>query len=188
MTKKTTYFLTISGILLLIIITTVGATYAYYSMAVSGNNNVQANSEKYEIIYQGGEHITGEIPVTANKDGGKNTMVQIGLGQGSAAASANIYIKIESITNNLAIAGFKWEVYRINGANEIYVNSGDFSGYKTGDQIPIVNNYQLSETITKFKIYIWIDGNNSDSSINGGSFDGYVGANTDILTGIVKTN
>ena len=178
----------IISILLLIIATIVGATYAYFSTIISGTNNVQADSKKYEIIYRGGDHITGQMPITSSKEDGKVTTVEIGLAKDSAAANANIYIQIESISKNLAISGFNWEVYRINGSNEIYMNSGNFAGKKSTDQVFIINDYELSETITKFKIYLWIDGNNSDSNITGGSFDGYIGANTNILTGIVKNS
>lgn len=186
MTKKNV--LTILGILLLIIITIIGATYAYYSIVVSGNNNVQANSKKYEIIYRGGTHLTGDMQAVSQKEDGKITTVEIGLASGSAIANATLYINIINISSNLAIAGFKWEVYRINGANEVYVNSGNFSGKATSDEIPIVTNYQLSETMTQFKIYLWIDGNNSGNGIDGGTFEGYIGARTDALTGIVKSS
>ena len=184
MTRKN--IITIILVLLLMAVTIVGATYAYYAMVVAGSQNVQANSKKYAILFQGGEHITGEMPISDSKAGGKNTTVQIGLAPDSASANATLYIQIVSITNNLAIAGFNWEVYRMNGTSEIYVNSGNFLNKANGDQIPIVTNYQLSETATRFKIYLWIDGENTDSNIKGGSFDGYVGAYADITTGIVK--
>lgn len=190
MTKK--YVLTISSILLLIIITVIGITYAYYSIVVNGNNNVQGNSKKYDILYSGGTHITGDLQAVTSKEEGKSTTVQIGLASGSAQANATLYIDIINITNNLAISGFKWEVYRIDGTNEIYVNSDSFNGKKTGDKIPIVTDYPLTntenETLTKFKVYLWIDGNNSDNNIEGGTFEGYIGARTDVLTGIVKTS
>lgn len=190
MTKK--YILTISSILLLIILTIIGATYAYYSIVVSGNNNVQGNSKKYEILYSGGTHITGDMQAVAKMEDGKKTTVQIGLASGSAKANATLYIDIVNISDNLAIAGFNWAVYRIEGSNEIYVNSNNFLGKKTGNEIPIVVDYPLTdtenETLTQFKIYFWIDGNNSDNNIEGGTFEGYIGARTDVLTGIVKTS
>ena len=186
-----TRIITISGILLLIIVSIVGATFAYYSITVSGNNSVQANSKKYDIIYRGGTHITGDMQAVATKEEGKITNIEIGLASGSAKANATVYIDIATISNNLAIAGFNWEVYRIEGSNEIYVNSNNFLGKRAGDEIPIVVNYPLTdtinETLTKFKIYFWIDGNNSDNNIEGGEFEGYIGARTDVLTGIVKT-
>lgn len=189
MTKRRV--LTISGILLLIAASIVGATFAYYSIIISGNNNVQANSKKYEIIYHGGTHISGDLQAVATKEDGKITTVEIGLASGSATANVTLYIEIENITSNLAIAGFNWEVYRINGASEVYVNSGNFLGKATGNEIPIVTNYPLTDdqsgTLTQFKVYFWIDGNNTDNTIEGGTFEGYIAARTDVITGIVKT-
>ena len=189
MTQKN--IIKISSILLLVMITTVGATFAYYLIVVSGNNNTQANSKKYEIIYHGGSHISGDMQAVARKEDGKATTVEIGLASGSALANASLFIEIENISTNLAIAGFNWAVYRINGSNEVYVNSGNFSGKRTGNEIPIVTDYPLTdaqnETLTQFKVYFWIDGNNTDNTIEGGTFEGYIAARTDVLTGGVKT-
>lgn len=184
MSKKK--LLILSTILLLIIVSIIGATYAYYNMVVSGNDNINANAKKYEIIYRGGTHISGSMQAVLNKEAGQNTTVEIGLSKNSAIANATIFIYINKISDNLAIKGFNWAVYRVEDATETYINSGNFYGANTGDQIAIINNYQISEKLTKFKVYLWIDGNNSDNSIAGGSFDGYIGANTDALTGNVK--
>ena len=181
-------------VLLLLVITIAGSTYAYFSAVATSNNSiVNANSEKYEIVYHGGTEINGHIRVLGSHENADNTTVEIGLAQGvTASINATLFITVENISPALSTESFKWEVYRIDGTNEIYVNSDSFNGKKTGDKIPIVTDYPLTntenETLTKFKVYLWIDGNNSDNNIEGGTFEGYIGARTDVLTGIVKTS
>jgi len=177
----------------LIVVTIVGSTYAYYSLVASGNNRtVNATAEIYEIIYHGGDDITPDtcpMNVVANKEQGCNTVVEIGLGAGvTVNANANIYIEIASITNNLKIAGFKWEVYKLNGQTETFVSRGNFSNIPNDNKIPVATSQPLSTTLAKYKIYLWLDGNLTDNDVSGASFNGHITASTDVLTGIVNNN
>ena len=177
----------------LAVITIISSTYAYYSLVATGSNQtVNANAEIYEIIYHGGNDITSQtcpMSVVSNKDQGCNTTVEIGLTQGvTVSVNANLYIEVTSITDNLKVAGFKWETYKINGQTETRVAYGDFSNIPNDNKILIASNQPLSTTLAQYKIYIWIDGALTDNSVSGASFSGHVTASTDTLTGIVNNN
>ncbi len=191
MKQKTIYSIIIT--LLIVVITIVGSTYAYYSLSATGDNtNVTVSSEKYEVIYHGGEDITSAtcpMQVVSSKEGGCNTTVEIGLAQGvTVAANANFFIDVISITDNLKIAGFKWEIYSLNGQTETLVNSGNFASIPANNQIQIASNLPLSTTLKQYKIYIWVDGNLTDNEVLGSSFSGAISASTDVLTGTVRTS
>ena len=178
-------------VILLTTFTILGSTYAYFRVSTSGqDNSVRSNSAKYEIIYTGGTHINGEMEVTSSKEGGYNTTVQIGVSQNTTIPiKADIYIDITQISTNMAVEGFVWEAYRLNGTQEIFVKKGNFAGKKVGDKINVVEGFSLSQTLTPFKVYFWIDGNKTDDSIVlNSNFEGYLGAKTYQLTGDVVRN
>ena len=88
------------------------------------------------------------------------------------------------MTNNLSAPNVKWEVSGIQKGNEVYTNSGTFSGYNaTNNKIPLVEDYRLTEDQTDFTIYVWIDGNITGNEILGATFTGFISANTEQFTG-----
>ena len=191
MKKKFLYSIVIT--LLVIVAAVAGTTYAYYSLSAAGTNrNVSSKSEKYEVIYNEGTYInseTCEMDVVASKEEGCYTDIEIGLANGvNVAVNANLYINVVSISPELQTAGFKWEVYRLNGNTETYLTNGNFQTIPANNQIVILTNESLSTTKKKFRIYIWLDGNLTDNTVVGKSFNGYVGANTEILTGIINNS
>lgn len=176
-------------VVLIIVIVIVGATYSYFiSTASSNNSNVTANSEKYEIVYHGGTEINSDIKMLSSHEGADSTTVEIGLASGvNVAVSATLFIKVTQISSALAVEGFKWEIYRVNGANEILENSGNFSGAAVNSEVPILTT-PLTTTLTSYKVYLWLDGSNVGNEIMGTTFKGYIGAKSDILTGIVNNS
>ena len=191
MRKEVTFSILV--VVIVSIIAVIGSTYAYYSLVATGTNRtVTANAEKYDVIYTGGTHINSQtcaMNVVANKEAGCHTDVQIGVSSGvTVTINADLFINIDTISAGLKTAGFKWEVYRVNGTTETLVSNGNFSSIPANNQITILSNEPLSTTIKTFRIYLWIDGNMTDNSVAGTSFDGYIGANTEQLTGIVNNN
>ena len=186
---KKEYRYSIIVVLLLLVITIIGTTFAYFSaIATSNNSIVGASSQKYEIIYRGGTEINGNIKMLSNHENADNTTVEIGLAQGvTTSINATLFITVENISEALATNAFKWEVYQIDGQNEILKNSGNFLNAKVGDEISILT-IPLSTTITSYKVYFWADGSSSGNEINGSTFKGYIGAKTDVLTGIVDNS
>ncbi len=191
MKKEVNYSIIVTA--LVVIFATIGSTYAYYSLVASGNNkNVVSSSEKYEIIYRGGTNIDStncEMRVVSSKEGGCSTTVEFGLGSGvNVAVNGNLFINLDSISDALKIAGFKWEVYQVSGQTETFVSQGNFQNIPVSNQIQIVTNRPLSTTVAKYKIYFWIDGNLTDNNVANATFSGYIGASTETLTGIINNS
>lgn len=184
--KKST-IITISIILLLLIIVT-GGTFAYFS-AMRESNKVEAESSKFEVIYDGGE-FEGTITLTSGKDNSQklSNKVNIRMAPGSALAKATIYMNVEKISNVLAVKGFVWEVYGYKAGELVYEDKGDFYGINTttNNKINIVEDYRLSEENTEFTIYLWLDGNQVSNEIIGAEFQAYIGAKTENFTGSLK--
>ena len=177
------------SVVVLIIAIIAGTTYSFFSsVATSNNSNVTATAEKYEIIYTGGTAIDGDVKMLSSHVGADSTTVSIGLANGvNVSVNATLFISITEISSELAVSGFKWEVYRLNGANETLVNSGTFQGATNGGEINILTT-SLSTTQTSYKIYFWADGNAIGNEISGSNFSGYIGARTDAITGIVDNS
>ena len=183
MNKKIVYSV---GVVLLIVVAIVGSTYAYFSsVATSTNSNVSANAEKYEIIYRGGTDINTVLKMLPSHTGADNTTVEIGIASGvNVAVTATLFITVESISQSIATDGFKWEVYRISGNDEILENSGNFQGATNNSEVTILTK-PLSTTMTSYKVYFWLDGSKVGNEAQNTSFSGYIGARSDIITGIV---
>ncbi len=182
MKKYVGYSVTAVFLLLLI---TVGGTYAFLSTSANTlNNSIFSNTARLNVIYNSGDEIDEVLSVVASKEEGYNTTVGLRLAQGSAKAKSNLYIYINEITDNIAIPGFVWEVYGYRNNSLVYSNTGNFNGYDdtTNNRIPIVTDYQLSETNTEFTVYFWIDGSLTGNEVLGGSFSGYIGATSQQVT------
>ena len=181
MNKKIAYSV---GLVLLIVIAIVGSTYAYFtSIATSTNSNVVATAEKYEIVYHGGTAINADLKTLASHVGADNTTVEIGLASGvNDSVNATLFISPEIATD-----GFKWEVYRISGNTEILEGSGNFQGATNNSEVTLITK-PLTTTMTSYKVYFWLDGDKTGNEIIGKTFSGYIGARSDILTGIVDNS
>lgn len=169
--------------ILLLVVAVAGGTYAFFTSAISANNALNTNSINFEVIYTGGTEITGPMNLSATKEQGLNTTVNIRMAEGSAQAKATLYVNIEKITSNIAVKGFKWEVYGYQDGNQVYSNTGTFDGTKDNDIVNIVNDYQLSEENTSFTAYFWLDGNLLGNEVLGAEFKGFIGAKTENFTG-----
>lgn len=184
MKKTNTY--TIIVILLLIVAIT-GSTYAYFSAMTNSGEAVKSNSTELEVIYQGDTQIdeNDKIDIVANREKGRKKIVNIAVSEDSVEAKSTIYLNIEELTENLRIKGFIWEVSGIQNGKEVYSDKGSFYGYNdtTNNIIEIVKDYRITKDNTQFTIYFWIDGNQTDNSVIGGSLKGYIGAKTENFTG-----
>ena len=186
--KKTILYTTI---VLLLTIITAGATYAFLSTTI-GFNLISPNSSKIDIEYSKGNTIDGNLNLVNSKEEGLNTTVSIGLASGSLAVKANLYIDIEKISEELAIDALNWEVYQVENNTETRKSYGTFADCKnedgterkcqTGDKLYIINNYPLSEELTNFKVYIWLDGNIAGNEVIGAELTAHIGAESEEIT------
>ena len=188
---KKQFVYTIIGVLLLAIFT-VGGTYAFYVLTVSGNKPVNTNSSKFEIVYVGGgSTFDGPLNLVTKKEDGYKKTLKINVANGAVQAKLNLYLQIEEISQNLAIDAFKWEIYGYNSSGtQVYTKTGTFTGYSAEDGHNIVNlvnyDYTLTSDQTTFDIYLWLDIRDADNSVLGTSFKGHIAAQTEQFTGIVK--
>lgn len=179
------------SIILLIIIITAGATFAYLTMTTNSEiNSVLAEGTEIKMIYTGGKKIEGAISLTEDKTGGLNTTVNIRLEEDSPKVKTNLYINVDQITPALASEGFKWEVYKND--ETIPFNVGNFEGCQdgnttkkctNGDKLYIINDYETLTTNTSFTVYVWLDGNLVGNEVLGASFTGTIGAESEKFTG-----
>lgn len=172
-----------------IAIVTVGGTYAFFMFTVRGATPINTNSPNFEISYVGGgSSFEGNIDLVNNKDDGYKKTLTIKTINNSVDAKLNLYLTIDSISSNMAISAFKWEVYGYNSNNQqVYSNSNNFNGLTTGAVINLVNyDYTLTSDATTFDIYLWLDINGVDNNVLGGTFRGHIDARTEQFTGILK--
>ena len=188
--KKT---ITYTVIILLLTIITVSGTYAYLT-AATNSNEIASNASKFEVIYTGGTHIDGTLPLAKNKEGGYNTTVNISVSTGSVEGKANLYIDIEKITTSIETfpKALTWEVYKtVNGTTE-FVKDGTFADCKNEDgtkkicepydKLYIVEGYKISTDNTAFTVYVWLNGDKVNNEVFGAELKAYIAAETENVT------
>lgn len=191
MKKAMTYAL----VLLLVTILTVGGTYAFFT-ATTTSNSLAGETHQLEVIYTGDTEINGNLNLVKTKEEGWKRTISIGLSETSVGASANLYISISQITATLANDALNWELYQLIDNTETYVNSGTFldcgaigaskSKCSSGDRIYMLTGYELSTTPTQYVIYLWLDGYKVGNEVLGATLKGYIGAESNQITGILE--
>ena len=154
--------LMIFGVVLGIVI--VGtATYAWFKWRSSNNANVRItidNSSGLEITFVGGNNVTGTIEPTLTKEEG--VIKNFSASTNGLNVPMNIWLKLNSLPNDLRDSTFKWELYK----DSVLLSNGSFS---TIDIATRTNNdttdYYLvmadtvGSTTVNYTLYLWIDGN-----------------------------
>ena len=170
----------IIGVLLVAIII-VGSTYAFLNAMVTAPDEVNANSSNLNIVYSGSGSFNETISIVSNRNEGSSTTINMYTANNSVSPLINLYINIQTMTPNLAIEGFVWEVCAVRGSETPECNSGNFSGYDstTNNVVPIVSNYRLTTENTAFTIYLWLDGSKINTSLSGATFSGYIDARSE---------
>ena len=150
-------------------------TYAYFLMARdTGDMNNTSTGGKLEIVYENGQDITGSLLAYADNSRALSTTATIRKTSASVDALATITLHVTTISQELAINAFKWEVYENSGTTP--VSSGNFNGISANDTIDVISNYELSTTNTVFTIKLWIDSSLTGNSVANKSFSGYIDA------------
>lgn len=170
------------GLVLLLIVIVGGATYAYI-LGRTNEEEVTNNSGMVDVDYTINENITGvQLIPSDSKSGGLHSVATAKLKEGSVNAGFNIYIT-PSVIEGLDISALKWEVIGTNNNEEVYTNSGNFSGATMGNAIKIVDSYALKSTDTTFDIYIWLDASLITTSIDNKQFKATISADSVQITG-----
>ena len=170
----------INLIITILIVTTLclvvfSTTYAWYlfSRESSVVNNT-AGGGKLEVIYQNGQDIIGKLKPSKTNEGALSTTATIRKSSTSVDGLATITLNIESISSELAISAFKWEVYKNTETQPI--NSGTLNGVSSGSKIKLVDNYLLTDSNTNFTIKLWLNGDETDGSVANKSISAYIDA------------
>lgn len=190
--------LTYIGILLLVTIITVSGTYAFFTATITTEDPMAVETHQLEVIYRGDTEINGSLNLVKDKSGGHRREVSIGLSGNSVGASANIYINIDQITSTIATEALNWEIYKIENGEEVeegakrgtFIDCGQPGESKTtcsaGKRIYMISDLELSTTPQTFAIYIWLNGYKVGNEAIGATLRGYIGAETENITGILE--
>ena len=143
-------------------IVTLGITYAWWSWTNTNNTNVSFTIEGATITYNAGNNITGAnlIPVSSKEKGETDgTAVTKTI---TASANKTMYLTLNmtltTFPSNLADSSFVWEIYKGNDK----IGNGNFSNKAQGDTITLFTNQEINSTTSTYKLYIWIDGNQTN--------------------------
>ena len=146
-------------IVLLIIIVSVGITYAWLSW--SGSINISGTSECFDVNYVKGQDIGSEespakLSLASSYTEGLSTVVKVNLNDTCTIlnGTGTLYLNTDSITSNILLTSNVLKYQVLDGTTEItngvITSTGTLAIY---DNIPITNE---EKSIT---VYIWIDGN-----------------------------
>lgn len=150
---------------LILIATIIGSTLAlvYYRSDTTYVNLTFESDLGAFINYKSGNPILGSdnavLNIGSDYTSGISTEIEFWKTQEAHNMDiyGHIYLDITSGSNNLLnMEGLKWAVT----SNDILISEGDFIGYSEGTSVPILVNQKLISSLTKFKIYVWIDKNN----------------------------
>ena len=188
--------LTYATILLIVAIISVSGTYAFFAASVSTEDPISGTAHHLEVRYNGDEEINGGLELVTDKSEGHRREVSIALAENSIDALANIYIYIDQISPGLASEALVWEVYTLENGVEVKYDEGSFvkcgkteetkAKCSDGDKNYLVTNYKLSTTSETFVIYLWLNAMKSDNSVLDGKLKGYIGAETENITGLLQ--
>ena len=184
MNKNKRIIISLLVVISLILIVSIG-TYAYL-MAITEEGEVGTGSGKLDINYVGptDESLTGNIISSDSREYGIKATASASLKSGSEAALFNMYIT-PNVIDGLNISAFKWEVEGYRGGTMIpgCSGKGTFSGATANTRINMVSGCPLSDAVTTFNIYIWLNGNEITDAISNAAFSAKIGANSTPITG-----
>lgn len=178
--------------ILLLTIIAVGGTYAFLVASASSQNEIVTNAHKFEVIYTGGTSISGPLNLASNKEQGRKTTVNIKVSEDSVLGKANLYIKIDEISEVIANDALVWEVYKNEEKTAYKEGTFEKCGESAneicaeGQKLYLVRDYKLSTENTSFTIYLWLNGNKVDNNVIGASFSGYIGAESENFTADIE--
>ena len=148
----------ITIILTLLVVLSIGISFAWFMWNSSTNTNVSFTIEGATITYNGGDDITNIklIPVSSKEKGeadGTGVAKTI-----TASSNKTMYIDLNldlvSFPSALAEQSLVWEIYKGNTK----INGGNFSGKQQGDTIKLFSDQEINSTTSTYKLYIWEDG------------------------------
>jgi len=177
--------------LLLVTVITISGTYAFFYAAAQNNQAVNTGSHQLLVKYSGDVAISGEIELVRTKEEGFRRELDISLDEKSVSAAANFFIRVDNITEGFQNEALKWEIYELltdseNNKTEKYINSGNFKNINSNTINYIAEEITLSTSIRTFVVYLWLDGNKAGNEVLGARLAGYIGAETETISGVLS--
>ena len=154
MEKKKTYI--ILGIITLIIVV-FGVTFAWVTWRSADNTNINLTLNGLDIKSTDIDITGNNIMPVLDKENGiveEFTVKQKG-NNGDAPICADFTLTLTLLPDGLKDPSFKYDIY--NGST--LVGRGSFENYNQGDVITIASGQSITTTESKYKIYVYLDGN-----------------------------
>lgn len=177
--------LTYALILTVVALVTISGTYALFTASTSTELN-NAGAHQVQVRYTGDTQIEGFIELVKTKEEGFRRVIRIGKGEDSVPVTASIYMYLTEITEGFTSKALKWEIYKISDGEEIYINDGTFENAESGNKIYLNQDFELSNELTEYVIYIWLNGYEAGNEVIGASLLGYIGAESSVVTGDIN--
>ena len=150
----------VSSILILLI----GITTAWFTWQSETNTNVTFEVSGLNITSTN-TNITGTLYPTMDKNNGVVEEFTIKQNNDiSTPVCANITLTLTTLPTELNHESFRYKIY--NGTN--LVGSGNFANTLEGETITIATSQPITTTLSTYKLYIWIDGENYDNPLSMG--------------------
>lgn len=173
---KSKIYVIVSAIILFVAIVSSTLALVYFRSNITDVNLTFDTDLGRFINYNNGTPILGEdgkiLDIVDDYTGGLSTEIELWKTDEARNMDiyGHIYLNLDSGTEELFnMEALKWSVT----SNDILISEGNFIGYSEGSSIPILINHELLTTLTKFKVYVWLDKN------------GYVNSNAEGKTLIV---
>ena len=150
----------VSSILILLI----GITTAWFTWQSEVNTSVTFEVSGLNITSSNTE-ITGTLYPTMDKNNG--LVEEFTIKQNNNIATpvcANITLTLTTLPTELNHESFRYKIY--NGTN--LVGSGNFANTLEGETITIATSQPITTTVSTYKLYIWIDGENYNNPLSMG--------------------
>ena len=150
----------VSSILILLI----GITTAWFTWQSETNTNVTFEVSGLNITSTN-TNITGTLYPTMDKNNGVVEEFTIKQNNDiSTPVCANITLNLTTLPTELNHESFRYKIY--NGTN--LIGSGNFANTLEGETITIATSQPITTTLSTYKLYIWIDGENYDNPLSMG--------------------
>ena len=159
-------------LILIIILTLVGATFAFWIFNSDINKDIIFNTNKKleeYIIYDSGESkYVGNFNLGSNYLEGVHTNISIYKTKeaSNTLLYASINMTINEIGNNMKmLPGLKWLVTLDNDTyNKTILASGDFLNISDLEEFTLLSNIEVTQEKKEYTIWIWLDENEQTSN------------------------
>ncbi len=154
MEKKKTYI--ILGIITLIIVV-FGVTFAWVTWKSADNTNINLTVNGLDIKSTDIDITGNNIMPVLDKENGivEDFTVKSNTDTGNTPVCADFTLTLTLLPDGLKDPSFKYDIY--NGST--LVGRGSFENYNQGDVITIASGQSITTTESKYKIYVYLDGN-----------------------------